>query len=220
MPWNGSGTFNRVYSWVADAAAGLDISSSRMDEDTDDLASSGFGNCLTRDGQGQATANLPMAGFRHTGAGLAVATTDYATLGQAQSGLSNWTAAAGSADVITATYTPAIAALTDGLVLHFRAAATNLTTTPTFSPNGLTAKQIAKFGQSASGFEPLSPGDIVAVAEVIVRYNAGQSVWMMVNPPGIPVGGCVPYFGGSIPGNYALPTGQNLLASNFPAANA
>src|SRR6185312_7709532 len=49
---------------------------------------------------------------------------------------------------------------------------------------------------------------------------SGSTVWMILNPPGIPVGGCVPYFGGSIPGNYALPTGQNLLASNFPAANA
>src|SRR6185437_5482313 len=111
MPWNGSGTFNRVYSWVADAAAGLDISSSRMDTDTDDIASSGFGNCLTIDVQGQSTANLPMAGFRHTGVGNAVAVNDYAAYGQVQSGLSSWTIAGGTSDAITATYTPAITPL-------------------------------------------------------------------------------------------------------------
>lgn len=82
MPWNGSGVFNRIYSWVADANAGLDISATRMDTDTDDITTSGFGNCLTRDGQGIATANLPMGGFRHTGASNGVAATDYATVGQ------------------------------------------------------------------------------------------------------------------------------------------
>src|SRR5882724_9532310 len=82
MPWSGAGTFTRIYSWVADKAAGLDISSSRMDTDTNDIATQGFGNCLTRDGQGQPTANLPMAGFRHTGAMDAVGPQDYATLAQ------------------------------------------------------------------------------------------------------------------------------------------
>lgn len=82
MGWNGTGTFNRLFSWIADAGAGIDISSVRMDGDTNDIVGNGFGNCLTRDGQGSATANLPMNGFRHTGAGPAVAATDYALLGQ------------------------------------------------------------------------------------------------------------------------------------------
>jgi hypothetical protein len=82
MPWSGDGIFNRIYSWVADKAAGLDISSTRMDTDTDDIASNGFGNCLTRDGQGQPTADLPMAGFKHTGVANGVASTDYAAFGQ------------------------------------------------------------------------------------------------------------------------------------------
>src|SRR5882672_526098 len=101
MPWSGAGTFTRIYSWVADKAAGLDISSSRMDTDTNDIATNGFGNCLTRDGQGQSTANLPMAGFRHTGVQNAINRTDYAALGQAQDGLTNWSIATGLADAIT-----------------------------------------------------------------------------------------------------------------------
>ena len=80
--WNGSGGFNRVYSWVADKAAAIDITASRMDTDTDNITANGFGNTLTRDGQGSATANLPMNGFRHTGAGYGVNPGDYATIDQ------------------------------------------------------------------------------------------------------------------------------------------
>ena len=82
MPFNGAGTFTRIYSWVADAASAIDITASRMDTDTNDIVSSGLNNALTRDGQGIATANLPMGGFRHTGAGSAVGSGDYVTLGQ------------------------------------------------------------------------------------------------------------------------------------------
>src|ERR1700744_350626 len=144
MPWNGSGVFNRIYSWVADKAAGLDISSSRMDTDTDDIASSGFGNCLTRVGQVQPTAPLPMAGFRHTGVQNAVNRTDYAAFGQVQDGLPNWTVAGGSADALTAALTPALTFLNDGQLIFLRATAANATTTPTLAVNGLTAEVITK----------------------------------------------------------------------------
>jgi hypothetical protein len=178
MPWNGSGTFNRIFSWVADKAAGLDISSSRMDTDTNDLASAGFGNCLTRDGQGQPTANLPMAGFRHTGVQNAVNRTDYAAFGQIQDGLPNWTIAGGSADAITATYTPALTSLSDGQLCFFRATAPNATTTPTFAPNGLTARTITKYGGTALG-----PADIPGnLAESILRYNVSNTRWELLNP--------------------------------------
>jgi microcystin-dependent protein len=216
MPWNGSGTFNRIYSWVADKAAGLDISSTRMDTDTNDIASSGFGNCLTRDGQGQPTMNLPMAGFRHTGVGNGVAVSDYAALGQAQNGLLNWTVAGGTSDAITATYTPSITALSDGQILAFRATAANLTTTPTFAPNGLTARTITKNGGQA-----LAIGDIPGnLAEVALRYNVANTRWELLNPPDIPIGGLVPFFGGTVPSGFALPQGQNLAAATYPAANA
>ncbi len=75
--WNGSGGFTLPFSWVADAAAGIDISSTRMDTQFSTISVAGFNNTLTRDGQGAASANLPMNGHRHTGAGPAVDTTDY-----------------------------------------------------------------------------------------------------------------------------------------------
>lgn len=185
MPWNGAGVFNRVYSWVADKAAGLDISSSRMDQDTNDITANGFGNSLTRDGQGQPTANLPMNGFRHTGVQNAIARTDYAAFGQVQDGLPNWTVAGGSADALTATYTPALASLADGQLCFLRATAANATTTPTFAPNGLTAHTITKIGGAA-----LQAGDISGnLAELILKYNAANTHWEFLNPPATLVSG-------------------------------
>src|SRR5262249_21904380 len=139
MSWNGAGSFNRIYSWVADKAAGLNISSTRMDADANDIAANGFGNCLTRDGQGQPTANLPMANFRHTGVGNGTARTDYASLGQVEDGTINWAVAGGAADALTATLVPAITTLADGQLAGLRAAAANATATPSFAPNGLPA---------------------------------------------------------------------------------
>jgi hypothetical protein len=178
MSWTGAGSFNRIYSWVADKAAGLNISSARMDADSNDIAANGFGNCLTRDGQGQPTANLPMANFRHTGVGNGVARTDYASLGQTADGAINWAVAAGTGDAITASYTPAITALTDGQLCFLRAAAANATTAPTFAPNGLTARTITRAGGAA-----LAAGDIPgALAEVILRYNLASTRWELINP--------------------------------------
>ena len=37
MPWEPDGTFQRVYSWEADANNGLLIDATRMDTDTDDI---------------------------------------------------------------------------------------------------------------------------------------------------------------------------------------
>ena len=89
-----------------------------------------------------------------------------------------WVAAGGTSDAITATYSPSIVALTDGLTLQFRASASNVTTTPTFSPNALTAYTITK-----KGGNPLASGDIPGqYAECIVAYNAANTRWELLNP--------------------------------------
>lgn len=178
MSWNGSGTFSRIYSWVSDKAAGLDISSSRMDTDSNDIASNGFGNCLTRDGQGFASANLPMGGFRHTGVQDGVARTDYASLGQLQDTLVNWAVAGGSADALTATYSPVVTAYKDGELFFVRAAHANATTTPTLNVNGVGAETITKFGGAA-----LVAGDISGnLAECVFRYNIANTRFELLNP--------------------------------------
>ena len=81
MPYNGLGVFNRVYSWVQDAANGVFVDATRTDTDSDDIAD-GLTNCVTRDGQSPPTANLPMGGYKWTGMGNGSDNTDSITYGQ------------------------------------------------------------------------------------------------------------------------------------------
>lgn len=85
MAFNGSGVFVRLYNWVNDAAANIKIRADRMDAEMDGFAT-GLTTCITKNGQTTITANLPMAGFRHTGCGDAAADTDYLTQGQLKTG--------------------------------------------------------------------------------------------------------------------------------------
>lgn len=178
MPYNGSGVFVRIYSWQNDAANGIDITASRMDTDTNDMTNNGFGLTLTKDGQVSAAANLPMNTFRHTNVGEGVDATDYARLDQVQASQISWVVAGGTPNAITATYSPPVTALTDGLLLWFRATAANSSTVPTFAPNGLTAHTITKVGGQA-----LLGGDIPgALAECVIRYNLANTRWELLNP--------------------------------------
>lgn len=176
MPFNGTGTY---------APAGADypvvtltvISSTHYNNVIADM-STALSNAVTRDGQSAWTANLPAGGFKLTGLAAGTARTDSARLGDAQDGLMNWVAAGGAVDVITATYTPAITALVDGQICFLRALGANATTTPTFSPNALTARTITRQGGTA-----LQVGDIpAALAEFILRYNLANTRWELLNP--------------------------------------
>lgn len=80
MPFNGSGTFTRLYSWVQDAANGIDILSTRMDNEMNGMATA-LSDCVTRDGQSPWTANLPAGGFKITGLGTPTSSADSATKG-------------------------------------------------------------------------------------------------------------------------------------------
>ena len=86
--------------------------------------------------------------------------------------------ATGSSDAITATYTPAPAALVNGLTLYVRAASANTTTTPQFSPNGLTGHTIVKGANLA-----LVAGDILGAGHWLqLTYDASNLVWVLANP--------------------------------------
>lgn len=177
MPFNGTGTFVRVYNWVNDAAANIKIRADRMDTETDGIAT-GLSTCITKDGQTTITANLPMAGFRHTGVGASTARTMYAQTAQVQDGSINWVDGGGTADAITANYAITLTALVDGQECFVRATAANATTTPTFSPNGLTARTIVKNGNQA-----LVAGDIAGDGhELILRYRLSDTKWELLNP--------------------------------------
>jgi microcystin-dependent protein len=186
MPWNGSGSFQRLFSWVADKAAAINITASRTDSDTDDIINAGLGNVLTRDGQGSATANLPMNNFRHTGVGNGAARNDYPALGQVQDGVVNWGIAGGTPDAMTLTLAPAVTALIDGQVIFLRAGGANTVTTPTVKVNGGAAIVITKFGGT-----PVPIGEYSANEELFLRYNAPNNRWERLNAHAAFTGGTI-----------------------------
>lgn len=89
--------------------------------------------------------------------------------------------AAGTANALTAVFAPAIAALPAApgtLSVLVRAGSANTTTTPTFSPDGLTAKTIVK-GNNL----PLVAGDIAGAGHWLdLQYDATLDEWILQNP--------------------------------------
>jgi phage-related tail fiber protein len=86
--------------------------------------------------------------------------------------------AGGTADAITAAFTPAVTALSDGQMVMVRAAAANATATPTFKADGTAAKTIVR----GNGL-PLLPGDIRGAGHWIeLLYDQTLDVWVLRNP--------------------------------------
>jgi hypothetical protein len=82
MPYSGSGVFLELISPEFPAVAGEYIIAEYYNEVIRDIHL-GLGNAITRDGQSPALANLPMGGFKHTGAGIARGSGQYLTFDQA-----------------------------------------------------------------------------------------------------------------------------------------
>jgi hypothetical protein len=78
MPYNGSGVFQRLRNWVADATAGIKIRADYHDSNDDDFAA-GLSNTITRDGQSLITQNIPFNNKRITGLADPVNDQDAAT---------------------------------------------------------------------------------------------------------------------------------------------
>ena len=113
------------------------------------------------------------------GAGLTADEEDNTQLATAiQLGTLGAAVAGGTADAITATFSPTISALVDGMTLCVRAAGANATTTPTFSPDGIAARPIIKGAGAA-----LVEGDIAGAGHwVVLRYDQTLDVWVLQNP--------------------------------------
>jgi hypothetical protein len=97
-----------------------------------------------------------------------------------QSGKLFSASAGGTADAITATFTPGVSTLTNGMALFVRAAAANATTTPTFTPASgtIAAKAIVKGAGAA-----LAAGDIAGAGHWIeLQYDLTLDKWVLMNP--------------------------------------
>lgn len=94
---------------------------------------------------------------------------------QAQQNAYAVAAASGTADAITASFTPPITTLTDGTMVEVRCPSTNATSTPTLQANATVAKGIVKGHNLA-----LAPGDIPLRA--IFKYDITLDKWVLINP--------------------------------------
>lgn len=137
------------------------------------------------------TAALPMGSNKITGMAEPAASTDGATKNYVDTATAllvskaNYQNAAqisatagGSSDVITASFTPTVTALTAGMTLEVRAAAANTTTIPTFQADATTAKTIIK----GAGY-PLVAGDIAGAGHwLTLTYDLTLDKWVLQNP--------------------------------------
>ena len=80
MPWNGSGTYAPPAASFPEVT-GTTIDAARFNATINDLAT-GVTAALTKNGENAAVANLPMGGFKHTGAAVATALNEYVTWNQ------------------------------------------------------------------------------------------------------------------------------------------
>lgn len=180
MAFDGNGNFILPYNWQTDKANGIKIRADRMDGQ-DQAIADGLTDCVTRDGQSPATANLPMGGFKHTNVSAASSRTEYARASQLQDNDLTYFTASGTIDSYTLNPSPAITARTPGLAFYVRipTGKTSTSTTPVISVSGVFTATIA----NADG-SPLSPGDLVAEG-VYHMLDQGTIGMVLVNKQAI-----------------------------------
>jgi len=128
------------------------------------------------DGSEQINGNTTLVLYPGQAAFIVCSGTDFKAL-IAQGRVMGAHSVAGTVDAITAVFHPKIHALYDKCRVTVRAAGANTISTPTFAPDGLTAKTIVKANLAA-----LSPGDIVGAGFVMdLEFNASADKWVLVN---------------------------------------
>jgi hypothetical protein len=168
MSFNGSGTF-QINTAGQPVVTGTVISSTAFNALTADLAT-GLSTCVTKDGQTNPTANLPMAGYKLTGLGSGSAATDSATLAQVQGGTVSLIASISGTDTITGSLSPALTAYAAGQMFYFVAAGAN-TGAVTLNINSLGAKSVTRDGSTALVANDILSGEVVLVVYDGTRFQ-------------------------------------------------
>jgi hypothetical protein len=136
-------------------------------------AQTGTLGCLTSSGAN--CLNFGSGSVTSVVAGTCLSGGTITTTGTIASSGSCYVAGGGTANAQTATYSPAFSALAAGQYLCWLPSNANTTTTPTFSPNSLTAKTIVKVGGSA-----LAASDLTTSAVACAIYDGTD--WELQNP--------------------------------------
>lgn len=165
MGWSG-GTFTRVHDWTDDEAGGVDILSTRMDEE-DDNFEAGINACLAKDGTNSPSANLPMGGMVHTGVGTGTARDSYASIAQVQDGAFKYASSLQTLNAYTIAVSPAPTGYAAGQQFNFKAFGSNSGAT-TLNVNSLGPKNVWSNGAPCTG------GEIVGGRIYSVIYDGTQ----------------------------------------------
>lgn len=156
--------FTRLRNWQTDQANGIGIRSDFHDQEDDNFAA-GINLSLNIAGNNSPTANIPMGGFKFTGAADGTAASDFATYGQSQTIVGSYAVDSSGTDAYAITLNPAVAAYTAGLLISFKVGTSN-TGAATLNVNGLGAIAIKKDNDT-----DLATNDLVADQVHTVRYD-------------------------------------------------
>jgi Pectate lyase superfamily protein len=175
MPFNGNGTFVLPGPPLE---PGEIVSADEHNELRDDMAA-GFTDCVTRDGQSPAVANLPMGTFKHTNVGAANTLTNYSRVDQVQNDSFNWLTSVSGTDTITASSSIAPAAYAAGQRFAFIPSGSN-TGAATININSLGAKSI-----KINGTDDLYAGFLNAGTVYTVVYDGTNFQVALANNAGV-----------------------------------
>jgi hypothetical protein len=180
MPRQNNGTYLQPAN-TAGGPPGAVISSSAYNTYQGDIDNE-ITNSLDRLGRGAMQAILNFGGFTGQNIANPVNLTDVVNkqylIGQVQPATQIIGTTGGTADAITATFTPTITSLTAGMTLLVRATAANATTTPTFQADSTAAATIVKYANAA-----LVAGDIPGAGFwMFLTWDATNSKWVLDNP--------------------------------------
>lgn len=209
MAFNGSGLFQRLYSWVSDAANSIPITASRMDGEDNGFAA-GLSNCITKDGQQTVTANIPFNNFKVTGLGTPTLSTDASTKGYVDGLTMPYYVDSGTANTIT--INSGISGYTAGMVRQVKINATNTNTTVTLNDNSVGAIGVKQLDGTNPAVGQLVAGYIVTFIHNGTNWIA-TNVTLSIIPIGLTVDGA---FGAA--GVAALQDGTSTIADGLSNA--
>lgn len=183
MPWS-NGVFTRTDGvtsgtqvWTnARDSADKRVLAPTHDAHDQDIAD-GLEALLLRDGKNSPTANLPMAGFNHTGVGNATSRDQYAALAQVLDAGVPFAAAGGTPDAMTGAFSPPFPAFVDGMSILLRANGEPTINNPTFTLDALAAKTITRPDGST-----LRDKDYINGYSCLLIYSASADRWILNNP--------------------------------------
>ena len=179
MAFNGTGTFVRLYNWVADLGNSIPVTASRMDAEQDGIAT-GLSNCITKDGQTTITANIPMNSKKFTGLTDGSARTDSIALGQVQDNTYGNLGTSSGTDTYTAAPSPAITAYVASQRFTLQIGTTN-TGAATLNINGVSAGALEKY-DGAGALTALVAGDLIGGQKYDIVRDQANTKFIVLNP--------------------------------------